>query len=103
MPTIFTECDQCSYLDFFKIDHPHNKHYKEDLEKQDILIQMGLPKEIGQIIIKMSNNIDILECDFCIGHKMKLCRHHQVSARRFGEKYRGYGMMCDSCCWFEIT
>jgi len=101
MPTLFTDCSECSYLDFFGIDHPHNEYYRKDLEKQTILIQMGLPKEICQIIIKMSN--DILECNFCIDHKIKLCKAHQIRAKKFGKQYKGYGMMCDSCVWNEIT
>lgn len=101
MPTIFTNCDQCYYLDYFTLDHPHNKLYKRDLEKQYFLMSMGIPKEVSQFIIRMSN--DTQECSFCVGNKMKLCYQHRIHAEKCGKEYRGYGLMCPSCCWFEIT
>lgn len=101
MPTIFTNCDQCYYLDYFTLDHPHNKLYKLDLEKQYILMSVGIPKEVAQIIIKISN--DTQECNFCVGNKMKLCYEHRIPAKKYGKEYRGHGLMCSNCCWFEIT
>jgi len=101
MPTIFTNCDQCYYLDYFTLDHPHNKLYKRDLEKQNILMSVGIPKEVAQIIIKISN--DTQECSFCVGKKMKLCYEHRILSKKYGKEYRGHGLMCSTCCWFEIT
>ena len=103
MPTIFTECDECFYHSSMKMSHIFNKPYRENLEKNDILINLGLPPEISQKIIKLSYNIET--CDYCIQNKTKLCNYHVNRAKGNSYYYRNSinKKMCDQCCWWEVS
>lgn len=103
MPTIFSDCDECHYLNWLDLDHKYNKKFKEDLEKNKILINLGLPNEISEKIIKLSNNLEI--CDYCINNHTKMCLDHCKRAIENSIHYRKNGdkKMCDRCCWWEIS
>ena len=99
MPTQFTECDECNYLDFLGIDHEFNKRHKGDLERQQILMEKGLPKEIAEYIIKLSKAYG--QCSDC---NIKLCSDvHYIRAANWGRHYRNSGTLCNQCCWFEVS
>ena len=103
MPTIFTNCDECHFHSCFGLDHKHNKRYKEDLERSNILTFLGLPKEISQKIIKLSYNLEL--CDYCLENPTKLCLYHTKIAKENSFHYRKNKnkKMCDQCCWWEIS
>ena len=106
MPTIYTNCEECMYDDNIeKFKHIknfnilRNLHY-ENIEKEKILMVMGLPKELCEIIIKFSHTTN--KCDNC--NKTILCDTHYKRARQHGNYYKGLDVaMCNDCCWLEVT
>ena len=74
--------------------------YNDFLEIQDIFISYGIPKEIAQKIIKLSQTYE--KCGYC--RKTNLCKAHYNNAVNNGIHYRGVNAsaMCDSCCWNEV-
>ena len=111
MPTEFTDCNECSYLEGLGLDHELNKDHKTDCEKLEQLLKTGLSRD--QCIEKIKNLNIMKQCNYChetiryrnnekVVIRNKLCETHYVRACKFGTQYRGSGAMCDSCCWHEI-
>ena len=104
MPTKFTLCTECNYLDWFNLDHEWNKYYKIDLEKYNALLESGFPELVAINIVKKINHVK--PCAYC-HHQDKtnyLCERHYKRAVDNGKHYRGINNkpMCDSCCWWEV-
>jgi len=66
MPTIFSNCVDCNIY--------CRKIMNNNYEILRILNQLGLPNELGIIIINYSNNFS--NCDLC---GKKLCRNHSYN------------------------
>lgn len=98
MPTVFSDCYECNYHKCLGLDHKFNERYKKNLEKQLILLSLGIPVEICQKIIKISHNLT--KCSYC---NTQLCKEHTDRGIDNGKHYRGKGIMCDQCCWWEIS
>ena len=97
MPTIFTDCNECNYIECIGLNHKFNNDYRLNLEKQSILISLGIPKEICQKIIKLSYNLT--NCSYCDN---KLCEKHKILAKT----YSGNGwqtIMCNNCFRWVIS
>ena len=109
MPTIYTNCDECafdedvktygndtSYSNMFLM----NKIHLENIEKETILSK-NLPIELCKHIIKMSNVLE--RCNYC--NNSNLCKEHSDRGRNYSNLYRGIknNIMCNKCCWFEVT
>ena len=94
MPTIFSICDECNYLDCLPINHNLNKIYYNQLQIVKILNYLKLATEIAIKIIKYNDEIR-----FCTGCKgsTKLCNIHFEKALINGSWYNGYGALCDNC------
>ena len=91
MPTVFSNCEDCVYLDYIPLEHIANTSYKKNLLIMNLLLHKGLPKEIGIKIIKMSKIYT--ECRAC---SQLLCNDHL--------KFNDMGSpICSNCSWFEIT
>ena len=100
MPTCFSKCKECSFIECLGLDHVHNKNYKNNLETLQIFKNLGLPTELGIIIIKKT--YEYTNCNCC---GIILCQNHYLRALKYGRHYRhleSYAM-CDQCCWNEIT
>lgn len=104
MPTLYTDCDECNYSDrLHRILGNNNSlvtnHYK-NINILNSLIKLGIPKELCEKIVKMSNTLRT--CSLCT---RKLCDYHYDIGTKNLNYYRGYdnGSMCDKCCWFEVT
>ena len=95
MPTIFSKCSECNYIDLFPIEHNLNKYYKLDVDKMEILKKYGLPTEIAIKIVKYTYTYH--NCDYC--NYSILCDTHKNRALVYG----GGLIKCDQCCWDEIT
>ena len=109
MPNPFSTCTEClQNEDIFELlkslgkvkSHAGCKAYNNFLKIQDIFISHGIPKEIAQKIIKLSQSYE--KCDYC--KKTKLCKAHYKNAIKNGKHYRGpfAGAMCSDCCWNEV-
>jgi hypothetical protein len=98
MPTQFTRCDECNIIKCFPIDHEYNLDQYKNFDICNILLEAGLPLEICEIIIKKNDYLQ--KCTFC--QKKLLCETHTERGRKYGLHYRGYGIMCDQCCWWEV-
>ena len=108
MPNTFTNCEECLNEDIFEVlkslgrvnSHVGCKAYNNFLEIQYILVNQGIPKEISQKIIKLSQTYE--KCDYC--RKTKLCKAHYNNAIENGAHYKGHfaGAMCINCCWNEV-
>ena len=110
MPNPFSTCTECLQdEDIFELlkslgkvkSHVGCKAYNDFLKIQDIFISHGIPKEIAQKIIKLSQEYE--KCDYC--KKTKLCKAHYNNAIKNGAHYRGpfAGAMCSNCCWNEVV
>jgi len=106
MPTIYTNCDECMYddtIEKYKTIKNFNllrKLHHENIEKEQILMEMGLPKELCEIIIKFSHTTN--KCDNC--NKTILCETHYKRAKDNGKYYRGIDIsMCGGCCRWEVS
>ena len=100
MPTIFSKCIDCNYIDTLPIDHKLNAKYNTHYKIMKLLEEKGLPREIAIKIIKMNKKYGI--CSRC---NERLCNSHYIRAAFWGKHYHGYGSLCDSCscCWWEIS
>ena len=93
MNNVYSNCIECnSWWD----KKNKNKNYKKNIEIENILKYMGLPKEIAQKIISMSNNI--LKCTYC---NNIYCYIHQKQAYINAKYYKRIGALCKDCCWYE--
>ena len=110
MPTIYTNCDECAFDEDVKTygnDTAYsniflmNKIHLENIEKEKILLSKNLPIELCQYIIKMSNVLE--KCNYC--NNVKLCKDHSLKGKHYSNYYRGIknNIMCNKCCWFEVT
>ena len=91
MPTIFSNCCDCSYLHWMPLDNIVNTSYKKDFDTMNLLSVQGLPKEISIKIVKMSKTYT--KCRNCDGI---LCDTHL--------RYNDIGSpLCGNCSWFDIT
>ena len=87
MPTVFSDCFDCDYLNWMPLDHIVNTSYKKDIDIMYLLVKQGLPKEIAIKIIKIYTKCSCKE---------KLCINH---LRR-----NGMGSpICNNCSWFKIS
>jgi hypothetical protein len=87
MPTKFYKCDEC-YEDS-----------KNLLEIEQLLLKMKIPRELCTKII--SFNFPLKLCTCC--NKTKLCPEHYIRAKHYGNYYRRNEIMCDACCWWEVS
>ena len=106
MPTEFTDCDECNYLDWLDINHKFNVRHKKDLEVNDTLLKQGFPDNVCQKIIKESHTL--ITCEQCIinfkyNKPNKLCKYHYERAKKNGINYNKKSAMCDRCCWHEVS
>jgi hypothetical protein len=104
MPTLYTDCDECNYSDVLnrvlgEDDSMITNHYN-NINKVNALMDTGLPKELCEKIVKMSNTLR--PCNFC---NTKLCDFHYDRGTYYLKYYKGVngGSMCDQCCWWEVT
>lgn len=91
MPTVFSNCEDCVYLDNFPIKHIVNTSYKRDIQTMNLLMLKKMPKEIAIKIVKMSKLY--ANCRTC---GVKLCCNH-LRLNDMGSP------MCSNCSWFDIT
>jgi hypothetical protein len=96
MPTIFSDCNECSHIKSLDTNHYLNKRYKLHLEKYNVLLLTCLPVEICLKIMKISNNL--LKCSYC---NNKLCSYHSARAFNKARYYTKSGIICDNCIWNE--
>ena len=98
MPTEYSNCDECSNLDYLeKIKPGINSIYRKH---QKISECLNLPQEIREIIMKYANNTTI--CSNC--GDTKLCSDHLIIAQNNHQYYRNcQGIMCDKCCWENVS
>ena len=118
MPNCFSNCDERNYNKelFEYFDSFYDKKrvysinetrgtdlinylvYNENLEKQIILVKLGLPKEIAQNIIKISETVSL--CEYC--KTTVLCREHSIESFYKGKHLLGpHGSaLCNECWWF---
>ena len=117
MPTCFSNCDECNYnkelFSYFDSFYDKKKVYainetrgtdlinyivfNENVEKQNILIKLGLPKEIAQKIIKISQEESV--CEYCKSNV--LCTEHSIESFYKGIQLLGNQSckMCNECWW----
>jgi hypothetical protein len=95
MPTAFSTCIECVHYTCFDISHKCNSKYRSDLEKQDILMEYGLPKEIAQKIIYMNQSFRL--CTFC--KYSKLCDIHGYY---YGVDDDIPQVICGTCLWDKL-
>lgn len=97
MPTIFSNCKECCFIEVLGLDNNINNLYLDDLKKCQI-INKKLPNELAIKIIKMSKSYN--HCGRC---NIKLCNNHFNRAIKWGEYYNTNGALCNQCCWWEIS
>ena len=100
MPTQFSNCDECNYLDWLSIDNDLNKLYKKHLIIYNILLDYGFPEIVGLNILKKMNSVKL--CHNCKINKKKLCNFHYIRALKNGKHYTykdNWSMCCDCCYW----
>ena len=91
MPTVFSECFDCGYLNWMPLDNIVNTSYKKDIDIMYLLVEKGLPKEIAIKIIEMSKIYT--KCSHC---QEKLCINH-LRRNDMGSPF------CGNCSWFDIS
>lgn len=118
MPTCFSNCAECNYNEklFRYFDSFYDKKkvwavnqtrgtdlinyivYNINIEKQNILVKLGLPKEIAQKIIKMSQKESV--CEYC--KSTILCTEHSIESFYKGIQLLGNQQqsLCNECWWF---
>lgn len=94
MPTIYTNCIECNYIPYYKIDSYINKYHNINIEKEKLLKSLGLPIEICIKIIMISNTLT--ECSNCY---RKLCCEHTKIAIANGIHFNKK-MICDLCVYW---
>ena len=101
MPTIYSKCCECHDLSKFP-KSLWDREYSTFMKNKsiaEILYSTKLPTEICDKILEMSQ--DYYKCSFC---NTKLCRTHMERAKHYGLYYRNSDcLMCDQCCWWEVT
>ena len=99
MPTIYSKCNQCVYFSHLSLDHFLNDKHKDNLEKQEILINLGIPKELCIKIIYKSNMLNREKCSYC---EEMLCNYHANIGKKDALKFNKNGIMCYNCCHWEM-
>ena len=95
MPTCFSKCEECVYLDILPMEHHINGIYFNDFKLNEALIDSTkLPYGITAFIIKLSK--DYHKCSYCT---RILCTIHRDRGLRYGENG---SVKCDSCCWMDL-
>ena len=96
MPTEYSKCHECHYVDVFPITHKINIFYFRDYQKALALTESTMiPIEIAAKIVSMSK--EYTSCDYCF--RTLLCETHYNKAIGYGN----FNMAkCDACCWFDI-
>jgi hypothetical protein len=96
MPTIFSKCEECLYHNYLPMEHTHNKSYKRDYDKMELLKEYGLSTEIAIKIIEMTYSYH--NCDYCTN---SLCTKHKERGIWHGGSWPY--IKCEQCCLNEIT
>ena len=101
MPTIYSKCTECHDLS----NLPESLWYKQystfikNKKIANLLYSTILPTEICDKIVELSQ--EYFKCSFC---KTKLCQIHMERAKHNGFYYKRINcIMCDQCCWWEVT
>lgn len=102
MPTRYSDCSECHCHRAFDLNHKLNINHGTHVQIHECLKSKGLPDELCEIIIKKVNNPD-KQCSYC--KNTKLCPNHAKRAKENSIHYRQNpnAMMCETCCWWEIS
>lgn len=96
---IYLMCSECNFFDFIKVKENINKDYNIDFNGiENILLHKGLPIEICNIIINLSNELSLKKCLTC---KNPLCERHQEKAKNNAKCYKKKGLLCGQCSWYQ--
>ena len=94
MPTVFSKCCGCCYLESEALDI--NNYYKWDYDRMEALKDCGLPTEIAIKIVEMTKSY--IECDYCDNI---LCYAHKDLSLRYGDSWPY--VKCNECYWNDVT
>lgn len=98
------ECCECRFFTLLKIYDNVNQDYSMNINRnrnrdiEEILLKKGLPLEICEIIVKLSNKISLKKCSKC---KKNLCNKHQEKAKNNAKCYNKPGLLCGDCSWYQ--
>lgn len=96
MPTEYSLCHECHYIDALPFTHHINSRYKLDHEKSlAIGFATHFPRNVCIKIVRLSHDYTL--CDYC--NRTLLCEYHHARATGNG----AFNMAkCDACHWFDL-
>lgn len=94
MPTEFSKCCECFYLESDTLDSYN--YYKWDYDRMEALKHCGFPTEIAIKIVEMTKTYT--ECDYCANI---LCYRHRDLSLHFGNNCPY--IQCRECYWNDVT